>query len=273
MERRATRTRTTLAVSMLGVDANRANSGGVKGSEIATPRCRVQSVSRRCRIAPCRVPGPRMARGVGHFGVPRLLSKRRPTDTFMKPIARLVVATVGVALVAPAHAQVDCANWNTKSFFETAEVSDVTQCLQAGADLETRNAGGTTPLHVAAAIGNVKAIAALTAAGAKLEARAEGGLTPMHFAAAIGNAETIEALTAAGADLKARAVSGTTPLHVAAAYGNTDAIAALTAAGADLEARTEGGGTPAAFGGVRRDCRSRDGTTESGCGPEGEEQL
>ena len=63
----------------------------------------------------------------------------------MKPIARLVVATVGVALVAPAHAQVDCANWNTKSFFETAEVSDVTRCLQAGADLETRNAGGATP--------------------------------------------------------------------------------------------------------------------------------
>ena len=96
MERRATRTRTTLAVSMLGVDANRANSGGVKGSEIATPRCRVQSVSRRCRIAPCRVPGPRMARGVGHFGVPRLLSKRRPTDTFMKPIA-LSLDAIGAA--------------------------------------------------------------------------------------------------------------------------------------------------------------------------------
>ena len=166
----------------------------------------------------------------------------------MKPIARLVVATVGVALVAPAHAQVDCANWNTKSFFETAEVSDVTRCLQAGADLETRNAGGATPLHVAAAVGNVEAIAALAAAGAKLEARGgEGGFTPMHVAMATGNAEAIEALLAAGAKLEARAVSGTTPLHI----GNTDAIAALAAAGADLETRNAGGATPLHVAAVR----------------------
>ena len=149
---------------------------------------------------------------------------KRRGERAMKPIARLVVATVGVALVAPAHAQVDCANWNTKSFFETAEVSDVTRCLQAGADLETRNAGGATPLHVAAAVGNVEAIAALAAAGAKLEARGgEGGFTPMHVAMATGNAEAIEALLAAGAKLEARAVSGTTPLHLAAVIGNTDA--------------------------------------------------
>ena len=129
----------------------------------------------------------------------------------MKPIARLVVATVGVALVAPAHAQVDCANWNTKSFFETAEVSDVARCLQAGADLEPRNAGGATPLHVAAAVGNVEAIAALAAAGADLEARTESGGTPLHAAALGGTAETIEALLAEGAKLEARAKDGRKP--------------------------------------------------------------
>ena len=133
----------------------------------------------------------------------------------MKPIARLVVATVGVALVAPAHAQIDCANWNTKSFFETAEVSDVTRCLQAGGDLEARGAGGTTPLHVAAAIGNIDAIAALAAAGADLEARAEGGGTPLHLAALGGTAEAVMALLKAGADPKVRNNSDELPFDYA----------------------------------------------------------
>ena len=154
----------------------------------------------------------------------------------MKPIARLVVTTVGVALVAPAHAQIDCAAWNTKSFFLAAEVSDVPRCLQAGADLEARGAGGHTPLHVAAAIGNAEAIAALTAAGAKLEARAEGGLTPLHVAVLSGNAEAIEALLRAGPDLEAQCEKGTA-LHVAALGGTAEAVMALLKAGADPKVR------------------------------------
>ena len=155
----------------------------------------------------------------------------------MKPIARLVVATVGVALVTPAHAQVDCADWNTKSFFETAEVSDVTRCLQAGADLEARGGGGTTPLHVAAAIGNAEAIAALTAAGAKLEARAKDGRTPLHTAAEGENADAIAALAAAGAKLEARYGDGTTPLHLAALGGTAKTVMALLKEGADPKVR------------------------------------
>ena len=134
----------------------------------------------------------------------------------MKPIARLVVATVGVALVAPAHAQVDCADWNTKSFFETAEVSDVTRCLQAGADLEARGGeGGFTPLHWAAFTGNAEVIAALAAAGAKLEARYENGTTPLHWAALGGTAKTVMALLKEGADPKVRNNSDELPFDYA----------------------------------------------------------
>ena len=64
-----------------------------------------------------------------------------------KSITIIVAAVVAVALAAPAHAQVDCADWNTGAFFEAAEVSDVTRCLQVGADLEARRDGsGYTPV-------------------------------------------------------------------------------------------------------------------------------
>ena len=68
----------------------------------------------------------------------------------MKPRTCFVAVYVALALVAPAHAQIDCAAWNTKSFFLAAEVSDVTRCLQEGADLEARGCDGLTPLHWAA---------------------------------------------------------------------------------------------------------------------------
>ena len=50
-----------------------------------------------------------------------------------------------------AHPQLDCADWNTETFFEAAKVSDVTLCLQAGADPNARSGGGSTRLHWAAA--------------------------------------------------------------------------------------------------------------------------
>ena len=166
---------------------------------------------------------------------------------------------------AAVQAQIDCADWNTEAFFKAAEVSDVTRCLQAGADANALAVGGYTPLHVAAFLGRAEAIAMLAAAGADLEVRAEGGATPLHMAT---RAEVIEALAAAGADLEARAEGGQTPLHMWAGSvgkemtgtaeaiealaaagadleaGHAEAVEALAAAGADLEARAEGGQTP-----------------------------
>ena len=150
----------------------------------------------------------------------------------MKPRTCFVAAYVALGLAATLHAQADCADWNTGAFFEAAEISDVTRCLQAGADLETRNAGGTTPLHLAATVGNAETIEALLAVGAKLEARAKDGRTPLHTAALGGNAEAIAALTAAGAKLEARAEGGLTPLHAAVLSGNAETIEALLRAGA-----------------------------------------
>ena len=79
--------------------------------------------------------------------------------------------------------QVDCADWNTETFFEAAEVSDVIRCLQAGANLEARNEYGSTPLHGAK---TGEAVTALLEAGADLMARDNDGSTPLHEAARFG---------------------------------------------------------------------------------------
>ena len=164
----------------------------------------------------------------------------------MKPITCLVGATVAVALTAcqkpiPMDAQVDCADWNTEAFFEAAEVSDVTRCLQADADLNVRDEYGATPLHLAAFY-SAEAVTALLEAGADPNTRKKSGNTPLHYAALFGTAEAVTALLEAGADVNVQSkYTGTTPLHNAS---TAEVVMAVLEAGADLEAQDGSGRTP-----------------------------
>ena len=134
--------------------------------------------------------------------------------------------------------------WNTRAFFEAADVSDVARCLQSGADLAARGASGWTPLHYAASVGIPEIVTVLLEAGADLEARAEDGQTPLHYASRAAFSETATAVVAAllegGADLEARDAFGCTPLHYAARAelpGTATVVAALLEGGADPNAR------------------------------------
>ena len=93
----------------------------------------------------------------------------------MKPTHCLVAVMVIATPVQ--NAQVDCADWGTLAFFKAAEISDVTRCLQAGANPNV--------LPFAALVGAAGAVRVLLGAGANLEART-GGLTPLHLAASSG---------------------------------------------------------------------------------------
>ena len=186
----------------------------------------------------------------------------------MKPIICLVVATIAVVFAAPVQAQVDCANWNTATFFEAAELSDVTRCLQAGADPNARAGNGQTPLHFVVGNGTAEAVTTLLNAGADPNARTVVGNTPLHFtehaepvaalleAGADPNArdenghnalhfaeyaETVTVLLDAGSDPMVRAWNGETPLHRAK---TSEAVTALLQTGVDLEAQDEDGRTP-----------------------------
>ena len=111
----------------------------------------------------------------------------------------------------PSHALGACADWNSRGFFESAKLSDVTRCLQAGANANVRDEIGRTPLYGAVIGGATEVVMALLKAGANPNARDAICMTPLHFAAALWRAEAGTALLAAGADPALRDEDGEFP--------------------------------------------------------------
>ena len=156
---------------------------------------------------------------------------------------------------------VDCARFNTATFFHLAPTGTVAGCIDRGADVNARfdyrlggasQPDGSTPLHFASTWARDPAIVSLLVqAGAEVNAMSSSGETPLHVAAARTNdPATIVALVEAGAELDvwSRGIHssyGWTPLHIAVEGNRNPAVtAALIEAGADVHARQEEGPTP-----------------------------
>lgn len=115
----------------------------------------------------------------------------------------------------------------------------ITLLVDAGMDVNARNALGETPLHLARTYNILPAVtSALLDAGADPGARDLAGSTPLQFAASVGWDRQVSLLAAAGADVNARDNRGRTPLHVAR---NPATIRTLLGLGADPAARDSAG--------------------------------
>jgi ankyrin repeat protein len=109
------------------------------------------------------------------------------------------------------------------------DVARVQALIAAGADVNALNLTGT-PLHLAAATGQLMIAEMLVNAGADLEAECvPTGVRPLHTAAIHNRTEAAQFLVDRGADMEAPDAHGKTPLAVAAAYGNVEAAATRSA--------------------------------------------
>lgn len=103
--------------------------------------------------------------------------------------------------------------------------------------VDARDSLGSSPLHLAAACGNVTIARLLLHNGADPCMPNTGQQTPLHSAALGSRGDMVELLEDAGGDVMARDNAGRTPLHAAACEGTPATISVLTTLGADIEAK------------------------------------
>ena len=115
--------------------------------------------------------------------------------------------------------------------------------LAEGANVNWRNAGGWTPLMIAAAERHLDAVAVLLEAKADPNQRNSYGRTALMFASRYGQLAIVERLLGAGADpnIVPTDATGWTALVSAATEGHAAVIRALLAKGADPSIRTRDG--------------------------------
>lgn len=115
--------------------------------------------------------------------------------------------------------------------------------VQAGSEVNAKDAYGVTPLLYAAISGSPETLRMLLKSGADVNAKDADGRNVLVEALTTENdlpPEIYEELIQAGADVNARTYQGMTPLLISAA-GNPRLLRALISAGADVNARDDRG--------------------------------
>lgn len=84
--------------------------------------------------------------------------------------------------------------------------------ITKGADVNTKDITGITPLYRIASNGQREVAELLLAKGADVNAKTNNGFTPLHVGAQNGHKEVVELLIAKGANVNAKNDDGTTPL-------------------------------------------------------------
>jgi ankyrin repeat protein len=115
--------------------------------------------------------------------------------------------------------------------------AEMTEWLLAnGAEVNTKDAEGSSPLHVAAARGQTEVVESLLDRGAQVNAHTLDGWTPLHQACKLGHVVSAKLLLARGAAINGSTDEGWTALHAAVANRHPEVVELLLAHGADVRA-------------------------------------
>jgi len=135
-------------------------------------------------------------------------------------------------------------------FLKTLYINNV---LTKGADVNTADEYGVTPLHYATQRGNINIVKLLIAQGAHLDAKDNAGRTPLHYASGADSNEgqsptnmpdVIRILLDNNAHINAQDSIGWTPLHYAAHARSKEIVQFLIGRGADIDVVGNRGRTP-----------------------------
>jgi uncharacterized protein len=108
--------------------------------------------------------------------------------------------------------------------------------IDKGAAIDGRNAGGFTPLHAAAYVGDAAIAELLIERGADVnDAQNKAGVTPLFPAVEEDHEEVAELLITEGADLGSKERAGYTALTRALFKGHEDVVILLRAHGAECQ--------------------------------------
>lgn len=179
----------------------------------------------------------------------------------------LVTILLLAAFVKPSRGQEVTADmaW-TKSTYnyllmveaDSGNIHKVRDLLALGADPNTSDERGATPLMFAVQSGNIDLVELLIESGANVNAYPQNGNTALHAAVIAANDSIAELLIRNGAEINAKNVKGLTPLHFAVWYGLPYLTDILIYYGADVNAKDYRGNTPlmlAAYAGAKLSAR------------------
>ena len=117
---------------------------------------------------------------------------------------------------------------------ETGDADRVSRALEAGADLEQRDARGRTALLVAASLDHVEVAEVLVAAGASADAADDERYTPWLVTGVTGSVAMLEALLPANPDLTRRNRYGGVAIIPASERGHVDYVRRVARTGIDV---------------------------------------
>lgn len=126
----------------------------------------------------------------------------------------------------------------------TARLEWVRRSIEQGLDVDEADAGGRTPLMMAAFEGITEVVALLLEHGAELDRRDEAGRTALMYASSGPFQETVELLVRNGAEIDAAdTAEGWTALMFAAAEGHQPVVETLLRLGANPSSADQDGET------------------------------
>ncbi|GHM58178.1 MAG: hypothetical protein sL5_06130 [Candidatus Mesenet longicola] len=127
---------------------------------------------------------------------------------------------------------------------ESGDLNKIKSLITQGANLNTKDGNGSTPLHYASWNGNLSIVKHLIEKGANLKIKNLNNRTPLYDASLNGHLDVVRYLIEKGVDINVADEENWTPLHCAVSEGHLDIVKHLINNGANFNAKNSDGKTP-----------------------------